>query len=162
MRLLRDHVVPACSTRKPHASVHYLRFFLGRSQPTSSAVPALCRPEKPSHVVAHDLATIPQMCHSMCDPHAFAHAVPTFSSFQTKLKSHFPWDVFPDSPRGRVGALFPALPWHFVHPCVTAVLLLCYVSLIPCLLPWTRNLPKGQTVLFMFVYSKARHRECSP
>lgn len=117
---------------------------------TSPAAPALC-PKNPPHGVAPELATIPQRCDSFCD------LVPLHMPFPP---SH-PFPQMPSpTPPGRVGALFPALLSHFVHPCVTFVLL-CYVSLIPHLFPWTRDLLKGQIVLFMFVYSEIWHRVCS-
>lgn len=111
-RTLRDRRAPACSGWKLHSLAHPLRLF----------TPAFHWPGKFSCAAAHELATTPQTGHSFCDLWAFAHAVPTFPSLQTKLKSHFPCDALPESPRGRGGALFPTPPSHFLR---VAVFLLC-------------------------------------
>lgn len=108
-----------------------------------------------SHVAAPKRAIIPQTCHSFCDLVPLHMLFPFSQPSRQNSASH----VMPSlTPPGRIGALFPTFPSPFVHPCITAFLLLCNVSLIPSLLPWTRNLLKGQTVLLMFVCSKKWHR----
>lgn len=114
----------ACSRRKPYYLAQHLRLFIARSQPTSPAPLALCLPKMSSYprVSAPECATNSQMCHPFCDPMPL-HKLPILP------------DKAPKHPCGGTGALFPVLPLLFIHPCVPAFLLLCYVSPIPYILP---------------------------